>query len=415
MHLCVAVIESLRMKKTTDNAPRKLVVVGGGFAGISLVRHLASDPHYQVTLISDSDHFRYYPLLYSTATGHTRVAASFPVRSLLADRPEVAFVQARLKRIDTEKHVMYAEDGSEYPYDTAALALGMVTNYFNIPGLKEHSFGTKSIEQALQLRRHLHSEMLKHGKHGYACVVVGGGPTGVELSAAMMAYLRRVARRHGLPQDKMKVYLVESGPRVLRFLPESGSARVARRLQKLGVTVMAGNVVAAQTADSVTVGSKEISTNTVVWTAGVSNNPLYADNACFTVGERGRIKADPYLMAAPDVYVLGDNVATPYAGLAETAVSNGKYLAKQLYRIADGKHAHPYHPHNPISVVPVGDGWAVASYRRLVLTGRLASWLRHVADLIGFLDVAPLPMAVSLWLTDHTVEDDCPDCRRRGH
>lgn len=408
-------IESLRMKKTTDNAPRKLVVVGGGFAGISLVRHLARDPHYQVTLISDSDHFRYYPLLYSAATGHTRVTASFPIRSLLADKPEVAFVHARLKSIDTEKHIMRTEDGGEYPYDTAALAIGMVTSYFNIPGLQEYSLGTKSIEQALQLRRHLHSEMLERAKRGYTCVVVGGGPTGVELSAAMVAYLRRVARRHGLPEEKVKVYLVESGPRVLRFLPESGSARVARRLAALGVTVMAGNVVKSQDADSVLVGDKTIRTNTVVWTAGVSNNPLFSGNEAFAAGERGRIKADPYLMATPDVYVLGDNVATPYSGLAETAVSNGKYLAKQLRRIAAGKRPHPYHPHNPISVVPVGEGWAVASFRRLVLTGRLASWLRRAADLIGFMDVAPMPMAISLWLSDHAIEDDCPECRRRGH
>jgi NADH dehydrogenase FAD-containing subunit len=96
-------------------------------------------------------------------------------------------------------------------------------------------------------------------------------------------------------------------------------------------------------------------------------------------------------------------------------VSHGKYVAKQLKRLAAGQLAVPYHPHNPISVVPVGEGWAVANYQKFVLTGWLASLLRRAADLIGYVDVASIPVALTLWLADHKIENECPLCRRRGH
>lgn len=403
------------MQKYSSNQPKKLVIVGGGFAGISLARQLARDSHYQITLISDSDNFKYYPLLYRVATGHTRFMASFPIPFMLFDKPQISFIKDKVTGIDTEKHVIKTESGTTHSYDTAAFALGMVTTYFNIPGLAEHALGTKSADQALELRHHLHDEMLKHKDGKYTCVVVGGGPTGVELAAATVGYLRRVARLHGLPTDKVDVRLVESGPRLLRYLPERGSARVERRVRKLGVTILTGKVVQSQTDDEIVVSGESIKTDTVVWTAGVSNNPLFASEKAFTLTDRGRVSTDPYLLAAPDVYVLGDNAATPYAGLAETAVSNGKYLATQLERVAAGKKAEPYHPHNPISVVPVGEGWAVANYKKLVFTGWAASLLRRIADLIGYWDVASLSMALTLWLSEHRIEDECQTCRQHTH
>src|SRR5262249_41095316 len=161
----------------------------------------ARDKHYEITLISDSDHFRYYPLLYSSATGHTSVKASIPLAFLLYDRPQVAFIQDKVVSLDSDKHTLTGESGTIYPYDIAVLALGVVTSYFNIPGIEKHSFGTKSIEDAVRLRRQLHDEVLKKGDAPYRYVVVGGGPTGVELSAGIVSYLKRVARLHGLPTD----------------------------------------------------------------------------------------------------------------------------------------------------------------------------------------------------------------------
>lgn len=398
------------------SSPKKLIIVGAGFAGIKLARELAKSPHYQITLISDTDHFKYYPLLYSTATGHTRVKASFPVRQLLFDKPQIEFVQDRVVGIDSDKHVVTTESGTRYTYDIAALAMGVVTSYFNIPGLEEHSFGTKSIEQALHLRRHLHAEVLRKGHKKHKLVVAGGGPTGVELAAGMVGYLRRVARLHGLPDDKISIDLIEAGPRVLKHLPEKGSAIVARRLGKLGVKVVTGKMVESQTPDSVTISGEHIKAETVVWTAGVSNHPFLFDHAHhFTFSQHRRVEVDQYLMAAPDIYVLGDNAATPFCGLAMTAVGDGSYLAKHLKRLAAGKTPKPYHPHHPISVVPCGKGWAVAQYRKLFLTGPLASLLRRAADFIGYFDIAPLPVAISLWLADHKIEDDCPVCRQPGH
>ena len=398
------------MKHSSSPAPKKLIIVGAGFAGVAAARHIARDPHYQVTLISDSDNFTFYPLLYHMATGYTRLAASFPLRFLLLDKPAVSLVKAKITDINTDKHTLTAEDGTAYSYDTAVLGLGMVTSYFNLPGIEKYALGTKSESQALVLRRHLHDEYKASKGKGYTVVVAGGGPTGVELSAGIVEYLEHIAKVHSLPADSFEVRLVEAGPQLLRYLPKWASNMVARRLKRLGVKVYTGTAIESQTATDITIGGEKIATKSVVWTAGVTNNPFFAQSKAFTISERGKVVTDQHFLAAPDVYVIGDNTAMPDAGLAEVAVVHGKYVAKLLHRQAQGKTMPDYHQHTPTSVVPVGHGWAVANYKKLVLAGWPGSLLRKAGDLIAYHDVAPLPLTVALWLAENQTENECPEC-----
>jgi NADH:ubiquinone reductase (H+-translocating) len=404
---------------------KKIIVVGGGFAGISLARHLGHDSRFDVQIFSKSDQFLYYPALYGTATGHTKIESSVPMDFILFDVPRVAFTKEEVTSVDPASHTITTSDGEIHHYDMLVLALGVVTSYFGIPGLEKYSYGIKSLEEIARLRDHLHDELIKHGKLEKEYVVVGAGPTGVELSASLTSYLRRIARMHGIEPKDIKIDLIEAAPRILPRMSETASELVAKRLAKLGVNIITGKTVEANTPTSLVVDGKKLSTETTIWTAGVANHPFFQKNGeHFTFDKRHKVVVDEHMKAAKDVYVLGDNAGTEYSGLAQVAVSDGKFLAHHLMRLADkhetkpnpGPRPIPFIPvgHGPIVVIPVGENWALVEYKNFVTTGLVGWWMRRVADFLGYWDVMPFFMAVTLWGADRTQEVDCAECRLKN-
>jgi NADH dehydrogenase len=150
-------------------------------------------------------------------------------------------------------------------------------------------------------------------------------------------------------------------------------------------------------------------THTVVWTAGVTNHPFFAENH-FVLMPRGKVATDVYLQAEENIFVLGDNANTPYSGMAQTAVRDGAYAGKNLRRKVNGKLLKPYKPRIPISVIPVGKNWAVVNYRKLQIHGLLGWWLRTAADFIAFKDLESWPKAAHQWTQDQQEEETCPHC-----
>jgi NADH dehydrogenase len=292
------------------------------------------------------------------------------------------------------------------------LALGVVTSFFNIPGMEQYSYGIKSIEDITQLRKHLHDELLRTGHLDRDYVVVGAGPTGVELAAALVSYIRNIAKMHHIQAKKVRLQLIEAAPRILPHSRKSAAKLVEQRLKKLGVSITTGKMVQAASPNMLTVDGKELPTETVIWTAGVSNNPFFQANAAhFQFSKSHKVQVDNHLQAAPDIYVIGDNAATPYSGLAQTAVYDGGYLAKNLQRLVRGKKPKTYRARRPITVIPVGAHWAVVEYGVLVMTGVLGALLRKIADFIGYHDVMPLFMALTLITATEPAEEDCTICR----
>jgi NADH dehydrogenase len=410
---------------TTETGRKRVIIVGGGFAGVSMARHLGRDKRFDVQLFSNHHHFLYYPALYSTATGHTKIESSIPMDFVLFDVPRVAFVQKEVLSVDPKAHTIATADGETHHYDTLVLALGVVTSYFNIPGLQEYSYGIKSMDEVAKLRNHLHDELVRDGKLEKEYAVVGAGPTGVELAASLASYLNRIAAMHGIKATGIKIDLIEAAPRILPRMSETGSAFIASRLKRLGVNIITGKTVEADAPTSLMVDGKALPTQTTIWTAGVTNHPFYQKNAeHFTFDKRKKVVVDEHMKAASDVYVLGDNAATEYSGLAQVAVSDGKYLARQFIRKADGKEPQPnpgprpipFLPvgHGPAVVIPVGKNWALVEYRRFVTVGLLAWWLRRIADFIGYADIMPFFMALTLWTADRSEETDCAQCRLRA-
>jgi NADH dehydrogenase len=388
---------------------RKILVVGGGFAGVHAARKLARQHNFDVTLVSADTNFSYFPQLYHSATGGSRSESALPLTELLGHMP-VRLVHDTVTGIDPAKRVVTSA-GARYSYDDLILALGSVTNYFGIEGLPEFSYDIKTITGAERFKEHLHRELIEERKPDVNYVVVGGGPTGVELAGALGEYLRYITTRHGLKHPKYRVDLVEAAPRLLPRSHEAVSARVARQLKSLGVTVMTGQTVKAETASALKLGGDTLITKTVVWTAGIANNPFFqANEKHFRFAKNHKVEVDPRLQTHPHVYVIGDNAATPYSGMAQTAIYDAEYVVNDIVRAHRRRHRRVYVPKAPVSVIPAGTNWASVEWGRVRLYGWPGWVLRRFADLVGYADVESWPQALNVWLQDARHEDNCPIC-----
>jgi NADH dehydrogenase len=314
------------------------------------------------------------------------------------------------KKLDRKKQQIIAGDGRKYAYDTLIVALGSVTNYFHIEGLEQYSYGIKSMDEISRFKKHLHDQLTdsRHPELNY--VVVGGGPTGVEMAGSLPHYLETVRRNHKLPHRKLHIDLVEASPRLLPRSHESISKAVTRRLRKLGVKIFTKTAVQGETADSLIINGKALQTHTVIWTSGVANNPFFKENA-FSLTERGKVHVDEYLCAEPQIFVLGDNNDGKYSGLAQTALLDGEFVAANLVRLFNNEQPKTYKPKLPVSVIPVGPDWAAVEWGKIRFSGKTGWLLRSAADWIGFHDVEPVWKATEQWFTSFGAEEDCAICR----
>jgi NADH dehydrogenase len=396
---------------TTSQRTHHLIIVGGGFGGVRLARRLSGRPDLTITLISSQDYFAYYPQLYHAATGGARTESALPLTDLL-DPDHVNIVQDTITGLDPEARTVTGQSGQTYQYDELVLALGSVTNYFGIAGLEQFAYNIKTIDGAERFKRHLHEHLIEKRAAEANYVVVGAGPTGVELAAALGDYLKRIVRLHRIPKPKYSIRLIEGAPRVLPRSPEHMSAKVHDQLEKLGVTVMTGQTVKAETADALELAGEKITSHTVVWTAGVANHPLFKDHAdLFTLAKNGKVEVDQHLVARPHIRVIGDNAATQYSGMAQTALYDADYVAGDLVRQLHRRRRPAYRPKAPISVIPVGENWAAAQWGQFELYGLPGFVLRRLADLIGYADLESWPKAVAVWLDDTKRQDDCKICQ----
>lgn len=383
---------------------QRVVVAGGGFAGVKAALELSKQPNLDVTLISDKASFEYHAALYRTSTGRSVLEVALPLADIFGSKP-VTLIQNKVTAIDSAKQTLTTADGWTYHYDTAIMALGSVTSYFGIKGLAEFSFSLKSVDDATRLRNHLHHALVS-GQADLNYVIVGAGPSGVELAGELTTYLKKI--RHGHKIDRpFSVSLVEAAPRVLPSLPEGVSHKVAKRLTNLGISIHTNTAVKAETADQLQLPEGNIKTHTVIWTAGVTGNPFFGENPkVFKLAKGNRVEVDAHLQAAPNVYVLGDSAATEQSGWAQTALYDANFIARKL----SGKPA-TYHPHNPIAAVPVGDRWCIVAGRRRIYSGYPGWIVRRWLDWQLYSSIMPLPMAIRSWAYGSKRAETCPTCR----
>ncbi len=387
---------------------KRVLIVGGGFGGVKSAITLSRDPRLDITLLSERKNFRFYPTLYRTATGGISSESSIPLKSIFEDRP-VDLRIGKAIHLNKEAKTITTADGDKFHYDFLVLSLGVVTNYFGIKGLEEYSFGIKSLEEANRLKRHLHKQLIDERRPDLNYVIVGGGPTGIELAGALAQYIHKIMRCHDIRNRPIHIDLVEAAPRLMSRMPVAMSHKIADRLRSLGVKLELGKTVEGEGADSLVISGKTITSHTVVWTAGVTNNPFFSENG-FDITNHGKVAVDQYLQSAPDVFVIGDNANTPFSGTAQTALYDAHFISKNLIRHVEGKYPLPYIPKSPIYVTPAGPYWAAVLWGKIQFYG-LIGWAMHqAAEFRGFHDLLKLLPASEQWVKEFEQEDNCPVC-----
>ncbi|MEO8691547.1 MAG: FAD-dependent oxidoreductase [Candidatus Saccharimonas sp.] len=385
----------------------KITIVGGGFGGVKAALELSRNSKNTITLISDKPNFQYYPTLYSSATGRSHRESWTPLGEIFADRANVFVSIDTIESLDAEKKCVVGSSGTEYPYETIIFSLGVVTTYFGIPGLDTYTYGIKSEEEILRLKQRLFIDIAEKGQIDSNYVIIGGGPTGVELSAAIGTYIKRLCRHYKVKNRKVNVRLIEAMPRILPRSSELVSRVVTNRLKRLGVSVETGKKVESASAESLAVSGTSLSSHTVIWTSGVSNHPFFAKYPdVFKLNRGGRVEVDQYLSVSKNIFVIGDNAVTPYMGLAQTAVHNAVAVARNLERRAHGKKMKAYKPLLPATAVPVGRNWAVVEWRGIRVFGLIGSIIRRAADIVGFHDILPFGTSIGAWRAAYVYENN---------
>ena len=383
---------------------KEVVVIGGGFAGLNAARALAGRDEVHVTLVDARNYHLFQPLLYQVATaGLSPADIAMPIRSIFRSAPNVAVHLAEVTAVDIAGKWIQSGD-LRLRFDYLILACGAQHSYFGHEDWEEHAPGLKTLEQALEMRRRLLSafEVAENeidpavARALLTFVVVGGGPTGVELAGAIADISRTVLLRdfRRINPRSERILLLEAGPRVLAAFPPALSACAARDLSQLGVEVHTGRPVTGIDAEGVLIGGERIAARTVFWTAGVQGAPL-ARCLGVQLDRAGRIHVLPDLSLpdAPDVFAAGDIVhlelpgGSPLPGLAPAAIQTGRAAAMNVLASIAGRPRAPFRYRDKGVMATIGKHRAVAQTGRVHLTGYVAwlAWLFvHVLYLIGF-------------------------------
>ncbi|MBI2588742.1 FAD-dependent oxidoreductase [Candidatus Saccharibacteria bacterium] len=387
---------------------KQVLILGGGFGGIKTALELESNASFEVRLLSDQDSFRYYPTLYRAAVGGSPLASAIPLSEIFKGK-RVNLIKDTVKQLDRDSNTVFAASGKSYNYDVLIVALGVVTNFYGIKGLKHYAYGIKTLEEAKRLHDHLHQQLMQDSKSDVHYVVIGGGPTGVELAGVLPSYIEHILKCHGLSVKNYHVDLVEAAHRPLPQMSKTYSKAVARRLRRLGVRLYLGQAVEAASADHLTLNGHDIKSHTIVWTAGVTSHPFLEDNG-FRLGHSGKAAVNNFLQAQDNIYVIGDNAETPYSGMAQTALHDASYVASNLKRLTRGKKPKSYVSKKPVYVIPAGPNWAAVAWGGIHIYGWLGWWLRRAADFIAYHDVEPWWQATEHWLESVRSQETCPIC-----
>ena len=381
-----------------------VVIIGGGFGGLSAARRLARGP-VRITLIDRQNHHLFQPLLYQVATaGLSPADIASPIRSLLARYENVEVRMCEVTGVDLAGKRVHLRDGEDVPYDALVVAAGVRHAYFGHDAWEADAPGLKTIDDALEIRRRVLSAFEDAETEAdpavrdalLTFVVVGAGPTGVELAGAIAELARFTVARDFRAFDprKARVVLVEAGPRMLAAFDEKLSDSARRALEKLGVEVRLSTRVTDVRADGVQLGDAFLPARTVLWAAGVQGPPL-ARALGAELDRSGRVKVQPDLTIPghPDAYVVGDLASFEVEGggtlpgLAPVANQQGAHAAENILSALNGQPRLPFRYLDKGIMATVGRAVGIAQTGRLKLSGFLGwlAWLFiHILFLVGF-------------------------------
>ncbi len=381
----------------------RVVVIGAGFAGLNAAKALANAP-VDVTVVDRKNHHTFQPLLYQVALAVLSPAEiASPVRTVLRRAANTEVLLGEVKGFDLQKRLVLLDD-LDLPYDYLIVAAGATHAYFGHPEWEEFAPGLKTLEDATEIRRRIlmafetaEREVIAHRTPPpLNFVVVGAGPTGVELAGA----ISDIAGRHMMKEFRAidprqsRIILLEGGPRVLPSYPEDLSASAERQLKEMGVEVRTNAMVTNIEAGAVSVGKEKIPASVILWGAGVSASPL-GKMLGVPVDKAGRVivERDLTVPGHPEVFVTGDLASArrhngqPVPGVAPAAIQMGKFAARQIKRSVEGKLREKFEYLDKGSLATIGRSRAVADFGKVHISGLFAwlAWLFiHLLFLVGF-------------------------------
>ncbi len=393
-----------------DDRTEQVVIVGAGFGGLAAARALAKAP-VEVTVVDQRNHHTFQPLLYQVATAGLDVDdICYTTRGIFHRQENARALQARVTGVDFDARLVQTEEGEPLSYDHLILAMGAVTADFGVPGVADYAYGLKAGAEAMQIRSHVlrsfeRAERLNEAAARDAAttiVIVGGGPTGVEMAGGFAELIDRPLRRDFplLDVGRAKVVLVEGQDRLLgTFAPKLGE-NARRRLMNMGVDVRLSTQVAEVTNSEVRFADgSAIAAETVVWAAGIRANPL-AEALGLKTTRGGRIEVDEHLRVmgngldgSSNVYAIGDVAGSPgpdgelVPQVAPGAVQGGEYVAG-LIKAAEGPTPEPFSYRDKGSMATIGRNAAVVELPvgpKITGFPGWVAWLAlHLVMLIGF-------------------------------
>jgi NADH dehydrogenase len=278
------------------------------------------------------------------------------------------------------------------------IAIGLVTNFFNIDGIAHHAFGIKSLQEVEKFTGHIREEIItnKHLDKNY--FVIGAGQTGVELAASLSEELTSLTNSNIGIHGKVRLTVVEADNRVAPRLSHTASKLIKKRLSALNIKVLTKHKVTSLDNEDIMIDGRKRPTETAIWTSGVANHPFFSQHkSIFSLAKNGRVIVDEHLMACQNIYVLGDNNNVKYSGTARPAYDQAEFLAKHMERLESHQPQQAFHPHVPPCAVPVGRNWAYVEYYGIYVAGRTGYALRRLIELSDYTKILPFALAVKTW------------------
>src|SRR5579863_9663622 len=380
-----------------------IVIIGAGFGGLNAALKLGHHP-VRITIIDRRNHHTFQPLLYQVATaGLSPGEIASPIRGIVRGRHNIEVILGEVQDFDLDRRVVKIA-GREVPYDYLIVAAGASHAYFGHDEWEPLAPGLKTIEDALEIRRRvlLAFELAeRQAASGGAqvqlnFVIVGGGPTGVELAGTLSEIARRALADefNSIDPTRTRIILLEGGPRILPAYPEDLSRSAEDQLRRLGVEVHTSTMVTGVEPAAVLMGETRLPAVVILWAAGVAASPLGKKLGAPT-DRAGRVLVNPDLSlpAHPEIFVIGDLAALKDAsgqlvpGVAPAAIQQGKATARNIVRDLQGQSRRDFHYWNKGSLATIGRAAAIAQFGKIHISGFVAwlSWLFvHIFFLIGF-------------------------------
>lgn len=384
-------------------ANKHVIIIGGGFGGISAAKILKK-ANLDVTIIDKTNHHLFQPLLYQVATAALSPGdIAVPIRSIVGNRPGIKVVLGKVLRIDKDNQAVHLDDETILHYDYLVVAPGARYNYFGNSYWEDHAPGLKTIGDALQIRERILLSLEKAERIDdpklrepyLTYVIIGGGPTGVEMAGAIAEIAKRSLMKNyaAFSKNETRIFLVEAASRILNGYPESLSEKAHKTLENMGVRVLLNTPVTDIEKNRVKFKEGVLKTPNIIWAAGVSSSPLL--ESLETEQDRsGRVKVnkDLSLPGHPEIFVIGDAAhleqdGEPLPTLAPVAMQQGRYVGKMLVGKISRSDGRPFRYVDKGTMATIGRAKAVADIRGFKFSG-IVAWLLwsfiHILFLIGF-------------------------------